>query len=153
MSAATCPHENDASVFTWLSFITPFLFQNWQKISILEKICSIHCACSNISVILAMTEFCLMNVNNMLSLNLDEVNIKIQISYNQLCITCRLKSPWSLLSFFLTCYKNNFGYKCLHSTNFISKAASLLSHPNQSTCIHAQISFLIYFCSVTLKDR
>lgn len=46
----------------------------------LEKVCSIQPACSNISVILALTAFCLINVNNMLSLNLDEVNIKIQIS-------------------------------------------------------------------------
>lgn len=82
----------------------------------------------------------------MLSLNLD-ANAKIQISSsNQLCITCRLKGTWCLLSF-LACYKNNFGYKCLHSTDFMSKEASLLSHSNKSTSTHAQIAFLIYFCN------
>lgn len=28
VSAAPCPHEKDASVLTWFSFITPFLFHN-----------------------------------------------------------------------------------------------------------------------------
>lgn len=102
---------------------------------------------SNKSVILAITAFRLINVNNMLLLNLDDISIKIQINNsNQLCITYRLKGSWCLLSF-LACYKNNFGSKCLHSTNFILKEASLLSHPNKSTSTHAQIAFLTYFCN------
>lgn len=77
-----CPREKDALVLTWLSFTTPFPFRNRKEFSILEKIRSGHCACRNISVILATTESCLINVNKMLSLNLDEADIKIQISYN-----------------------------------------------------------------------
>lgn len=137
----------------WLGFLLLLLsFSITEKDFYFRRYVLYTVPVATLSVILAMTEFCFINVNDMLSLNLDEVNIKAQISYNQLCITCWLKNPQSLFSFFLTCYKNNFGYKCLHSTNFISRAASLLGHPNKSTCIHAQTAFLIYFWSVTLKD-
>lgn len=152
-SAATCGHRGSLG-FDLAFFYYSFPFSPLKRISILEKICFIHCACSNISVILALTACCLINANNRLSLYVDEVNIKIQRSCGHLlCITFRLKGPWSRVSFFLACYKNNLGYKCLHSTNFISKAASLLSRPNKSTSTHAQIAFLFYFCSVALKDR
>lgn len=88
--------------------------------------------------------FCLLTVNNMLPLNL----IKSILKYRQAwCIMCRLKGPRSLLSAFCVCYKNNFGYKCLHSTNFILNAASLLSHPNKTVNTHAQTAFLLYFCN------
>lgn len=65
----------------------------------------------------------------------DEVNIKYRQAW---WITCRLKGPWSPLASFWVCYKNSFGYKCLHSTDFISKPASVLSHPNESGNAHAQ---------------
>lgn len=49
---------------------------------------------------------CLINVSKRLSLNLDEISIKIQISCsNQLHLTCRFKGPWSLLPFFLALIK------------------------------------------------
>lgn len=59
----------------------------------------------------------------------DEINITYRQARR---ITRRLKGPRSFLSSFWVCYKNNFGYKCLHSTNFISKPASFLSHPSES---------------------
>lgn len=56
----------------------------------------------------------------------------------------RLKGPCSLLSSFSVCYKNNFGYKCLHSTDFILKPASSLSHPSGSVnCMLTQLSRLL----------
>lgn len=86
----------------------------------------------------------------------DEVNIKTDNDTQAWCVTCRLKGPQAFLSSFCICYKNNFitaynkilnNYKCLHSTNFTSKAASLLSHPNKSVNKHAQAAFLIYSCN------
>lgn len=152
-STATWGHRGSLG-FDLAFFYYSFPFSPPKRISILEKIRSIRCACSNISVILALSASCLINANNRLSLHVDEANIKIQRSCcHRLCITFRLKGPWSLVSFCLACYKNNLGYKCLHSTNFISKAASLLSRPNKSTSTHAQIAFLFYFCSVARKDR
>lgn len=65
----------------------------------------------------------------------DEINVTYKQARR---ITCRLKGPRSFLSSFWVCYKNNFGYKCLHSTDFISKPASFLSHPSESGKTHAQ---------------
>lgn len=87
-------------------------------------------------------------LTDMLSLNLEEVSIKTLRKQQSTTHHCGLKGPWCLPS--LACYKNNSGYKCLRSTNFISEEASLLSHPNKPTSTHAQIAFLT---SVTLKDR
>lgn len=152
-SAATCGHRGSLG-FDLAFFYDSFPFSPLKRISILKKICSIHCACRDLSVILARTASCLINANNRLFLHVEEDSIKIQRSCcHPWCMTLRLKCPRSLISSFLACYKNNLGYKCLHSTDFISKAASLLSRPNKSTSTHAQIAFLFYFCSVALKDR
>lgn len=153
-SAAMCSHVERIPwfslgfLFLLLSYFTIEKNSGFRK-DMFHTLCLQQHICNTGSDIV-----CLINFSKRLSLNLDEVSIKIQISCsNQLHLTCRLKGPWSLLPFFLAHYKNNFGYKCLHSTNFISKAASLLSHPNKYVSTHAQKVFLIYFCSGTLEEQ
>ena len=82
-----------------------------------------------------MTDFYLINVNNTLSLSLDEVSMNIEISYNQLCITCRLKSPWSLLSFFLAYYKNNL-VTSVYTAPILFQKQHLYSATEINLCVH-----------------
>lgn len=124
-------------VWIWLPVLL-FSFCTTEKDFYFRKASSTCCTWRHIS---NATEdsTCLLTVNKMLPLNLMKSVLKHRQAW---CMTCRCKGPWYLLSFWV-CYKNNFGYKCLHSTDFTSKAASLPSNPNESVNTHAQTAFLI----------
>lgn len=128
-SAATCGHIGSLG-FDLAFFYDSFPFSPLKRISIFKKICSIHCACRDLSVILARTASCLINANNRLLLHVEEVNIKIQRSCcHRWCITLRLKCPRSLVSSFLACYKNNLGYKVSTQHRFYFKSSIFTQLP------------------------
>lgn len=108
-SAVMQPHVERAPWFSFGFLLLLLFFFITKKNFCFREVCSIHCAWSNASTILAMTAFCLIK-----SICSHWIWTKSTLKYghamdNPLGKTRRLKGPWSFLSFSWTCYKKNFG--------------------------------------------
>lgn len=104
------------------------------------------------SIILAMTILCFINVNYMFLSRLDKVTIKIQMNYsNQLGVTWKLTGSLSLLSLFSLVIKIIL-VTSVYTAPVLFQTQHLYSATQMNLSTRAQIAFLLGFsCSVTLN--